>query len=293
MTQDIPGTESAFPLRLHAKPICRWVGGKRWMLRTLSNVAYVHLQRTRGHYVEPFLGGGAVALDLGLPNMILADTCEPLIHAYDQVRRFPQQVAWMLATYEKRGVDKDTYMDVRDESPMSHIQRAAHFLYLNALCFNGVWRVNSDGVFNVAYGSKGSGAPAGKMRTTADLEQFAAAIKTSTLTAADFHKTLEHAGEGDFIYADPPYFNTYDDYTTGRFTAKDHVDLSEALRAAYDRGADLVTTNMDTPEVREMYAWAAIQVTGEMHRVCRDPAKRGKMSTVLISTIPDLVGVEV
>ena len=672
MTQDIPGTESTFPPRLHAKPVCRWVGGKRWMLRTLSNTAYAHLQRTRGRYIEPFLGGGAVALDLGLPSMILADTCEPLIHAYDQVRRFPQQVAWMLATYERRGVDKSTYLDVRAESPMSHIQRAAHFLYLNALCFNGVWRVNSNGVFNVAYGSKGDGAPAGKMRTAADLEQFAAAIKTSTLTAADFHKTLEHAGEGDFIYCftpgslvlcydesclpvenikagdvlwngrcvsrltprlytgtiyririqgnphvvsvtadhpflavsgkegrsetrtveelveqrqlveaahlsvgdyvflptsgnersavwtqywpkdeeiahqakdvvfspddktlgrligyyaaegftikhdekeygvswtfnssereyiedvkagckrvfgvdpierpahenvttvvlhsrrvalffarvvpgqtrsnthkerrktlhlcadlmtfpttvqfeilvgwlrgdaikefdrsrgkgrligvgavrelvlqmyriaqrcglrpywrqqvdesslvyqtrfeiaeeverlgfavnnkrqscaqrrfvagllasriveitpveyagavygltvdgdhllcvdgvvshncDPPYFNTYDGYTTGRFTAKDHADLSEALRAAYDRGADLVTTNMDTPEVRGMYAWAAIQVTGEMHRVSCDPVKRGRMSTVLISTLPDLVGVEV
>lgn len=262
------------------------------MVRVLSDIAYAHLQRTRGRYIEPFLGGGAVALDLGLPNMILADVCEPLIQAYTQVRDFWPQVAWTLGTYAHRGVDKDTYLDVRDERPMSHIQQAAHFLYLNALCFNGVWRVNSNGVFNVSYGSKSDGTP-GKLRTIQELQQFADAIKASTLTASDFRATLAVAGEGDFVCADPPYFGTFDDYSANRFTAKDHADLAEALRIAYDHGADLVATNMDTPEVRELYSWAAIQVTGEMHRVCRDPAKRGKVSTVLISTIPDLVGVEV
>jgi len=125
------------------------------------------------------------------------------------------------------------------------------------------------------------------------LRQFADAIKASTLTCNDFRATLAVAGEGDFVYADPPYYGTFDDYAAARFTHQDQADLAEALRVAYDHGADIVTTNMDTPAVRELYAWAAIQVTGEKCRVSRDPSKRGKMSTVLISTIPDLIGVEV
>jgi DNA adenine methylase len=262
------------------------------MTRLLSNTAYAYLQKSGGRYVEPFLGGAAVALDLGLPDMILADVCEPLIHAYRQVCAHPKEVAWMLGTYARRGVDKETYMATRGDVPFSHIQRAAHFLYLNALCFNGVWRVNAAGVFNVAYGAKSDGTP-GRLRNEEELVQFAATFGGSQIDVADFRTTLALAGEGDFIYADPPYLGTFDGYSADRFSLADHAALAEALRCAYDRGADLITTNMDTAEIRELYSWAAIQVTGEAQRVSCDAMTRGKMSTVLISTIPDLVGVEV
>lgn len=130
-----PSLSEDLPECTHALPIVRWVGGKRWLVPVVSDIAYDYLAETGGRYIEPFLGGGAVAADLGLPNMLLADLCEPLINAFQQVRRNADVVLWSLRNYRRRGTDEATYYKVRAERPRGKVQQAAWFFYMNALCF--------------------------------------------------------------------------------------------------------------------------------------------------------------
>ena len=270
------------------KPIVRWVGGKRDLARMLSDIAYASLQRTGGHYHEPFLGGGAVAFDLGLPEMVLSDLCAPLIDTYRAIQRWPRDVAWMLDVYRNRGCDADVYYRVRDEAPTSRVERAARFLYLNTLCYNGVYRENASGKYNVPYGRRAGGATPNFLSVD-DLIAFQKLTVTASFAATDFRESLAAVGAGDFVYADPPYYAVFDKYQKGGFSDGDHLDLATALRDTYDRGAEILTTNADVPCVRELYDWAFVVPTVENRRVSQTKAGRAKAACLLITTVPDLL----
>jgi len=281
--------DKAFAPRVHATPIVRWVGGKRWLVPIISDIVYEYLQRTGGRYIEPFLGGGAVAADLGLPGMILSDLCEPLMNAFQQVQKDPAAVLWALASnYVKRGTDDQTYYKVRAEKPQSALQRAAWFFYLNATAFNGIWRENASGVFNVPYGRrKGKTGPA--FLNEKRLRPFVEATQDAELLTSDFRPVIERADSGDFLFVDSPYFGVYSNYLKEGFGPSDHVDLARALQAAVARGAAFVATNNDLPDVRRLYGWANMTRTGEFRRVNRDAAGRGKVACLLITSTPDLL----
>jgi DNA adenine methylase len=293
-----PSPSDVLPERAHARPIVRWVGGKRWLVPVASQVAYEHLQTTDGRYVEPFLGGGAVAADLGLPDMLLADLCEPLINAFQQLRRSPDAVLWSLKNYRRRGVDSDTYYKIRAERPRGKVQRAAWMFYMNTLGFNGVYRENSKGIYNVPYGVRKPGKKLpGKtpmvshsFLTKTKAKPFIEAIRHAELVATDFRTTIRRAGDGDFIFVDSPYFGVYANYLKEGFGVGDHVDLARELRAAAEeRGASFIATNNDVPEIRRLYRWAHITRTGEFRRVNRDAKKRGKVACLLIASSRDLL----
>lgn len=273
---------SELPERAHAKPIVRWVGGKRWLVPIVSDVAYAHLQSTGGRYIEPFLGGGAVAADLGLPNMLLADLCEPLINAFEQLCRNRDVVLWSLKNYRRRGTDADAYYKIRAEHPQGKVQRAAWFLYMNATGFNGVYRENSKGEYNVPHGSRKSQKPSFLTQTKAD--PFIAAIRSSELTAADFRQVIRRAGAGDFLFVDPPYYGVFSNYLKEGFSVGDHAALADELQDAAKRGAAFVAANNDLPEVRKLYRWAHLTRTGELRRVNCDAKKRGKVACLLITS---------
>lgn len=280
--------DAPFHPRRHAKPILRWVGGKRSMVEQLSGIAYAHLSKTKGTYIEPFLGGGSVALDLGLPSMILNDFCGPLMRMFDYVRDDPKAVFNQLQQYVERGIDEKTYYEVRALRPLGAIQQAARFLYLNATCFNGVYRENASGEFNVPYGKRANP----KFPSLEELVAVQEALGGDKvfLYASDFKPIVQLAREGDFIYADPPYLDTFSDYNAGGFGEPEHVVLAEELRAAYDHGADVLVTNSDTARVRELYDWAFITPIQERRSINRDGDGRGPVGCVLITTVPDLLG---
>jgi len=281
-----PSPSDEYPERVHASPIVRWVGGKRWLVPVVSDIAYEYLRETRGCFYEPFLGGGAVAADLGLPDMVLSDLCGPLINAYRQVVRNADAVLWSLHNYRRRGTDEDTYYKVRGERPRGVVQSAAWMFYMNALCFNGVWRENAKGEYNVPYGAR-KGGPSFISKTK--LAPFIEAFRSADLVASDFRPMIECASDGDFIFVDSPYFGVYSNYLKDGFGISDHVDLARALQAATERGAAFVATNNDTPEIRRLYRWAHVVRTGEFRRVNRDAKNRGKVACLLISSSADLV----
>jgi DNA adenine methylase len=275
----VPGTAPLLPARAGCTPPLKWVGSKRWLVPMLAPCIYERLAVTRGRYIEPFLGGGAIALDLGLPRMLLADMCKPLITTYQAIRKSPGAVAWGLKTLVDKGTDKESYLRVRASESTSPVLAAARFLYLNRFGFNGLYRENSDGKFNVPHGGDRSSASVPDVEA---LETVSRALQGADLRVADFRATIATAGEGDVIYADSPYYETFNGYTAGGFTEDDHVALASALQEASNRGTAIIASNSDHECIRDLYHWAFVTSVHERHAVGATAKRRGLRPAVLI-----------
>jgi DNA adenine methylase len=255
------------------------------MIPMVSDIIYTYLQRTGGRYIEPFAGGAAVALDLGLPNMIVADLCEPLINCYVQVCNCPHDVFTMVEQYRARGTDKAAYYEVRNKlRPADNVERAAWLFYLNALCWNGVFRENAKGVFNVPYGARSK-----KLITLERMLAFREAMPKTEFLYSDFAAVINTAKEGDFVFADPPYMGVFSRYLRQGFGTVQHIRLARALQAATERGVAFLAANNDLPEVRNLYRWGHTMRTEECRRVNSDGKGRGKVDCLLIASAPELL----
>ena len=297
----LPGiVETGLLPRAKAKPIVRWAGGKTWLIPYAAPGIYQKLALTGGRFVEPFLGGGALALDLGLPGMILGDACEPLVAMYQQVIAKPMAVAWALSALAAQGIDEKSYYRTRDTRPTALVMAAARFIYLNRLNFNGLYRENKAGEYNVPYGDaahrKSVEGRADKSAVEllfpsgGKLLALAAAWKTVDLAACDFEETIDMAVAGDVIFADSPYMATFASYTKDGFTAGDQARLARVLERAYARGAIVLATNADHPETRALYAWAHVMSTAEARSISADGAGRQRANTLLITTHMEILG---
>lgn len=276
-----------------ARPFLRWVGGKAWLVPQLVpriRAALYQHDLHDGRYFEPFLGGGALALALGLPGMILGDLCGPLVNTYRAVATMPANVAFVLRSME-RDLTSEGYYRVRDDYNRLHREdlrrrqrpscaSAAGFIYLNKTCFNGIYRENSRCEFNVPWGKLRSP----KFPAAEELLSVSRAISLADLRIAPFQETIAAAQRGDVIYADPPYFGTFSDYTAKGFSAELQQELADALHGAVTRGATVFSTNSDCPEVREMYSWANLEQLVERRGVASKISARGTATTLLIST---------
>jgi DNA adenine methylase len=234
-------------------PFLRWAGGKRQLRKILLNFLPEDIdQRT---YREPFLGGGSLFFAIQPKSAVLSDANEHLIRCYEFVRDQPSLVARYLRLHGAK--DGETYYyRVRDEyndSPYSAAQ-AARFIYLNKTCFNGIFRVNSKGKFNVPYGRKDSPAIPG----AAELVSVAAALKSASLHALSFEKALENSARGDFVYLDPPYpplngTAYFTHYTSERFSERDQKNVADRVHDLDKSGCLFMMSNADTPLIRRLY----------------------------------------
>lgn len=274
------------PPRVECAPVIKWAGGKRWLVPSLSPRIHQRLAKTGGRYIEPFLGGGALALDLGLPGMILGDVCKPLVTMYQAIRRSPNAVAWALETYRERGVDRANFLDVRTRTSHSLAVTAARFIYINKVGFNGLWRENRKGENNTPYGD---GKPP-KFPTVEDLRSAAHALAGAHIDLRPAIETIALAESGDVIYADPPYDGAFTNYAAGGFGPEDQRDLAVALYDAHERGAHIVASNSDTDRVRDLYAWAWVDAIKERHGIGAKAERRGQKPAVLIATDEELLG---
>lgn len=271
-----------------ASPLLKWAGGKSWLVPTLAPEIAAVLADTGGRYIEPFAGGAAVGLHLEPQRLVLNDALPILMDLYRIVRDAPNAVEWALQQFIDAGTDKETYMAVRARVPTSRAQRAAWMLYVNRLGFNGLYRENKSGRFNVPYGRPGED-PFGVVFER--LPAVSAALAGADLRCGDFRKVIASAGQGDVIYADPPYDGVFDSYTAARFDASDQQDLASALAGAAARGARVYATNSDTGLVRSLYQeWAQIAPTREPRAISSAPDDRGPAPCVLLRAAPWRVG---
>jgi len=233
---------------IKVKPFIKWAGGKRWLLSDPS----FDLPDFSGRYIEPFLGGGAVFFHLAPTAAILSDVNERLIATYRSIRDEWQLVAASLADFQEKHSKQFYYEERGREHASSHL-RAAQFLYLNRTCFNGLYRENLKGQFNVPLGTKTQ-----VTLLDDDFETASALLSHADLRAGDFEAVIAEAGDGDLVFLDPPYTtahncNGFVKYNQKIFTWDDQKRLMEAIRSAKQRGAHVVLTNADHASIHELY----------------------------------------
>ena len=206
-------------------------------------------------YFEPFLGGGAIFFRLRPSQAYLSDVNQDLIEAYCAIRDNWRSV-WKRLLWHRRNHSKEHYYRTRASAPKSPASRAAKFVYLNRTCFNGLYRVNREGAFNVPKGTR-------DMVTFPD-DDFAAVadvLQSVRLVCRDFEEALSEAGVGDFVYADPPYTvqhnqNNFIKYNERLFRWEDQKRLVKAATEASRRGALVLVSNADSPSIGELYSAA-------------------------------------
>lgn len=216
------------------EPLLRWAGSKKKLLPVLLTAAPNDAER----YIEPFAGSAVLFLRLGAGNAILGDLNDSLIETYRIVQRYPR------AVWERASMLNDTpddYYAIRaiPRERLNAFERAAQFVYLNRYCFNGVYRTNRAGQFNVARGKGHLFMP-----NLDAFKAFAGRLRAAELRCSDFEEILAEAGSGDFVYLDPPYAlgekRDRGEYGCNSFREKDELRLIAALRSADRRGAKIL-----------------------------------------------------
>jgi len=238
-------------------PFLRWAGGKRWLARILAEPLRQVLAGSRGRYIEPFLGAGAMFFALSPTKSILSDTNRELIECFKQVRDDPAPI---LSSLRRIPVSADDYYEARRSTPKTVRGRTVRFIYLNRTCYGGLHRTNLRGEFNVPYGG-GSRSPIALWRDGI-LNEASRALRKSRclLRCNDFEESLEKAGEGDVVYCDPTYHgmnrDTFDRYGETIFGWQDQERLKYAAKNAMRRGAVVLISNSITEQLGELYASA-------------------------------------
>jgi DNA adenine methylase len=229
-------------------PLVKWAGGKRRLVSKILEVAPSKFAT----YYEPFLGGGAVFFSILPKRAVLGDANRELVGMYLQIRDCPDQVIRFLSRL--RNTEQDYYR-IRSMRAKTKASQAARLVYLCTLSFNGIYRQNLDGEFNVPYGNKDHLNPCDKESIT----EISRSLKGRTLVEGDFEDTVGRAKRGDFVYFDPPYTvahgnNGFVKYNAHIFSWDDQMRLARVASRLKRTGCNVVVSNADHPSIRKLYS---------------------------------------
>ena len=261
------------------KPFLKWAGGKRWLFES----GQFSGPTLEGQYIEPFLGGGAVFFETQPKNAILSDSNKRLIELYVVIRDEPGEFAQLLRKHAKAH-SKDYYYELRTKRLRKPTTRAAQFLYLNRTCWNGLYRENLKGQFNVPIGTKQT-----VIFDTDDFPAWSRALQETRLQCRDFEAAVDEAVEGDFVFADPPYtvrhnMNGFVKYNQNIFAWRDQIRLRDVLQRAANRGVLFAITNADQESIRDLYAGFGVHRQLGRHSVIAGRSVHRAYSTELLIT---------
>jgi len=256
-------------------PVLKWPGGKRWIADKLIKM----FPEKYGVYYEPFFGGGAIFFNLRPLKSVLSDINSELIKTYDELKNSPEDI---ISELSKMRIGKKTFYDLRKNIPQNNMLKAVRFIYLNKSAFNGMFRVNKLGLFNVPYGCK---------RGTVLCDETAIgnaskALANSSLIVSDFEAIIDRAKNGDLVYADPPYTVKHDNncfrrYNESIFSWQDQLRLVKTLRRASQRGVKIFVSNAHNREVKIIYKGFKSLVFNRVSRISGNPEMRGTVSEYL------------
>ena len=238
---------------VEAKPFVKWAGGKTKLLLELIQ----RLPPSFNAYYEPFVGGGALYFKLQPKKAVLSDRNFELVNCYKAIRDFPEDLIDDLRTHRYA---KDYYYNLRDADrddsflAWSNTRRSSRFIYLNKTCFNGLYRVNQKGFFNVPIGRY-------KNPTICDVDNLLACsevLQNTTIEARDYLTIEVEANSGDFVYFDPPYYpitdtSNFTTYTPGGFNVRDQMNLAESCINLSKKGVKFMLSNSDCPFILDLY----------------------------------------
>ena len=267
------------------KPILKWAGGKTQMLDSLLP----KVPTSYGRYIEPFIGGGAMFFALQPEQSIIADSNPELINMYRQVASNVDDVIAQLLKYENTPV---VFYAVRKQewSDLSPVEAAARTIFLNKTCFNGLYRVNKQGQFNVPFGNYKNP----KICDETTLRAASKVLQKAEILCGDYILVLDHyAKPGDFIFLDPPYLpisenSDFKRYTKEQFYEGNHIELADMVKRLHERGCHIVLTNSNHPLVYELYSPFDIEVIQtKRHISCNGSTRKGEDVIVTIPSKQD------
>jgi DNA adenine methylase len=269
-----------------ASPIVKWVGGKTRLLPELR----ARIPKTYKRYFEPFTGGAALFFALEPRDAVLGDMNDALIDMYRAVALAVEGVIEELGVHRRLHAREKYYYEVRDQWnagrwSMDAVGHAAAFLYLNKTCFNGLWRVNRKGEFNVPRGDYKDP----KIFDPAALRAASKALAKAKLLEDGYGTTSSEAVKGDFVYFDPPYdpineTSNFTSYTKDAFGKDQQKLLADHAGALAKRGVHVMLSNNDTSYVRELYEDFCIDTVQCGRSINSKGDKRGKVNEVIITS---------
>jgi DNA adenine methylase len=265
--------------------IVKWVGGKKQLIEQFKPF----FPRKIDRYFEPFLGGGAVAfyvLKYYKPKFVmLSDINEELINTYNIIKNDVEGIINLLKEYKKKN-NKEFYYKIRALNPskLTKLERAARFIYLNKTCFNGLYRVNAKGGFNVPMGSYKNPS----ICPEEDLREISKLLKNVRINILPFDKILDYAKENDFIYFDPPYYplnrtSSFTSYTKYNFLEKEQEILAEVFKKLDKKGCKVMLSNSDTKFIKNIHKGYKINIVKAKRMINCDATKRGAINELVIT----------
>lgn len=260
-------------ITLAARPFLKWVGGKRSIIAELLK----RMPDEYDEYYEPFMGGGALYFALQPKNAHLSDVNFHLVLTFKAVRDDVEGVIRQLKIHARLH-NKEYYGKARTKlfKEKDGTKLAALFIYLNKTCFNGLYRVNSGGGFNVPMGDYKNPA----ILDEANLRSVSILLQSADIEQHGFAQTEIH--KDDFYYLDPPYHETYEGYSSAGFGDKEHTALAEFCHKINEKGGYFMLSNSDTPFVRELYKGYTIEVVSASRFISCKANQRGKENELLI-----------
>ncbi len=273
------------------KPFVKWVGGKRQLLKQFRKMDLYpphNFDSLNSTYFEPFVGGGAVFFDLLPKKAVLSDLNRELVVTYNVIKN---NIEKLIVSLKKHKYDKDHYSKVRSKNlnKLSDLEIASRFIFLNRTCFNGMYRVNSKGQFNVPFGRYNNPT----ICDEENLRKVSSALQDVEIIVQDYKNVLKKAKKGDFIYFDPPYYPvsktaSFTSYTKESFLDTEQIELRDTFLALHKRGCFVMLSNSDTPFINKIYKeikkdGVNINKVKAGRAINSNGAKRGKINEVLIT----------
>lgn len=230
-----------------AKPFLRWAGGKRWLKKEINELVNIN---NYNNYHEPFVGGGSILFHLKPITSFISDSNKELINTYLAIKENPNIVIENIKTLKK---DKESYYTIRSQNFENNFQKAAQFIYLNQMSFNGIYRVNANGKYNVPYGNR--------EKYNFDYKNIVLVsefLQNVIIEHCDFQESLNKVRENDLVFLDPPYtiahnLNGFVQYNQKIFSLDDQYRLTNAIDKIKELGANYILTNAAHLKVREIF----------------------------------------
>lgn len=269
-------------LKSETYPIVKWVGGKRQLMFELIK----NMPKSYNRYFEPFIGGGALFFELQPEQAYISDMNEELINLYSVVR---DNVYELIKDLSKHEVSKEYFLEIRNidrteqYTELSDVERASRFIYLNRTCFNGMYRVNSQGQFNVPFGHYKNP----RIIDENNLLNCSELLKKTEIKCADFSEILTKVKKGDLVYFDPPYVplnetSSFTSYTKDGFDINMQFKLRDVCDELDSMSVKFMLSNSDTKLVNELYENYNIKKVFASRQINANADGRGKITEVLV-----------
>ena len=263
-----------------AKPFLKWAGGKGRLLGKLNKF----FPKNYNRYFEPFIGGGAIFFHLNPEKAIINDLNEELVNLYKIIKDIPEELMEELNKLQNKVSDKDFFLKMRSKKPKKELEKAVRMVFLNRTCYNGMYRVNSKGEFNVPFGDMGNP----KLYQKKNILACSHTLKKTTILNGDYKKLNRRIRENDFVYLDPPYVPHsetahFTSYTSEKFGKEQQLELLTFCEKIDKKGGLFMLSNSYNEYTEELYQKFNINTIKAARSVAAKSESRAEIKEIVVT----------